>query len=149
MQTKALAAAALLLALSQPACGSRVYLSAPQATLSSTLQVRTFDAYAKGDRIFVKMIVTNVSPQPIVLDRDGFALKLPSGEILPRSSGSTTQHKPYPLAPGEGRDVFVDFHAGHELASIPGAMLVVGGIAIGPDPTPRVVGEIPFTAENR
>jgi hypothetical protein len=149
MRAKLLSAAALLVALSQPACGSRVYLSAPQATLSNTLQVRPFDAYARGDRIFVKMIVTNISPQPIVLDRDGFALRLPNGEVIPRGSGTTTQHKPYPLAPGQGRDVFVDFHAMHELESIPGAMLVVGGIAIGPDPTPRVVGEIPFTPENR
>jgi hypothetical protein len=149
MRTKVLAAAALLLALTQPACGSRVYLEAPQATLANTLLVRTFDAYAKGDRVWVKMVVTNVSPQPIVLDRDGFALKLPSGEILPRASGTTTQHTPYPLAPGQGRDVFVDFHAGHEMESIPGAMLVVGGIMIGGDPTPRVVGEIPLRPEPR
>jgi hypothetical protein len=145
MRSKILASAALLFALAQPACGSRVYLAAPPATLSGTLQVRTFDAYAKGDRIFVKTVVTNVSPQPILLDRDLFALRLPNGELLPRASGATTQHKPYPIGPGEGRDVFVDFRAPHELESIPSAVLVVGGITVGGDPAPRVVGEIALT----
>ncbi len=127
------------------ACGSRVALYAPQATLAGALQVRTFDAYAHGDRIFVKTVFTNVSGQPVMVDRDGFSLKLSTGEVLPRSSGMTTQHAPYPIAPGASHEVFVDFRAPHELETIPSAVLVVGGVSLGADPAPRVVGEIPFT----
>jgi hypothetical protein len=145
MSSKILGTASLLVALAQSACGSRVPLAAPQATLAGVVQVRTFDAYARGDRIYVKTVIVNVSPQPIIIDRDGFALRLPGGEVLPRSSGTTTQHKPYPLAPGQGRDVFVDFHASHDLESTPSALLVVGGITVGNDPTPRVMGEIPLS----
>jgi hypothetical protein len=133
------------LALACAACSSRVPLYAPVATLANTLQVRTFDAYARKDRIFVKTVITNVSAQPVVIDRDGFALRLPDGEVLPRGSGTTTQHTPYPLAPGAGRDVFVDFHAAHELDHIGGATIIVGGISIGADPKPQVVGEIPLS----
>jgi hypothetical protein len=133
------------LAIACAACSSRVPLYAPVATLGNTLQVRTFDAYARGDRVFVKTIVTNVSGQPVVIDRDGFSLRLPDGETLPRGSGTTTQHKPYPVAPGAGREVFVDFRAAHELEHIGGATVIVGGISIGADPRPQVVGEIPLS----
>jgi predicted small lipoprotein YifL len=146
MKPRLVAPAALIaVALAAAACGARVPLYAPQAVLASAVQVRTFDAYAVGDRIYARTIVVNLSPQPIIVDRDGFALKLPSGEELPRSSGTTTQHRPYPLAPGQGREVFVDFHATHGLEATPSALLVVGGITFGADPVPRVVGEIPLS----
>jgi predicted small lipoprotein YifL len=145
MKTKILGPVLLFAALLLPACGSRVPLYAPQATLASVVQVRTFEAFAHGDRIFVKTVITNISGQPIVIDRDGFALKLPGGEVLPRSSGTTTQHKPYMLAPGEPHEVFVDFRAAHDLDRVPSALLVVGGITVGAEPMPRVVGEIPLS----
>lgn len=136
----ALLAFALLLA----AC-VRASFFAPPATLAGTLQVRTFEAFARDDRFYVKTVITNVGPQPVIIDRDGFALRLPNGQVLPRSSGTTTQHKPYALAPGQSHEVFVDFRAGYAIDNIPGATLVVGGITIGGDPTPRVVGEIPLS----
>jgi hypothetical protein len=144
MRAKILGSALFLAALAQPACASRLPLVAPEARLGNVVQVRTFDAFVKGDRVYVKLIVLNVSGQPLIVDRDGFALRLPTGEVLQRSSGVTTQHTPYPLAPGAGRDVFVDFRAPHELESMPSYVLVVGGVSVGADPAPRVVGEIPL-----
>jgi hypothetical protein len=140
MKTKILGAALLLLA----AC-ARVPFFAPEATLANVVQVRTFDAFARDERLYVRTVITNVSSAPIVIDRDGFALKLPSGEVLPRSSGTTTQHRPYPLPPGASHEVFVDFRSPYALDTIAGAVLVVGGITVGAEPTPRVLGEIPLS----
>jgi len=139
-------APAIALAIAAAACAPRASFVAPVAALGNTVQVRVFDAYARGDRFVVRSILTNVSAQPIVVDRDGFQLKLPSGEIVPRSAGLTDQHKPYPLMPGAGREVFLEFRAPNEfLEGLPSAMLVVGGITVGTEPAPHAVGEIPLT----
>ena len=140
------AIAVLVGALTAAACAPRAAFYAPVAALGNTVQVRVFDAYARGDHFVVKTIVTNISGQPMVVDRDGFQLKLPSGELVPRSAGVTDQHKPYPLMPGAGREVFLEFRAPNELLeALPSAMLVVGGITVGAEPAPHAVGEIPLT----
>src|SRR4029453_7630582 len=86
---------------------SRVPLHAPPAQLEGGGVGKIYDAYARDDRIFVKSMVTNGSQQAITIDRDGWALRLPDGTVLPRAVGRTTLHTPYVLQPGETREVFV------------------------------------------
>lgn len=140
---------AVALAAAAPAamgCGRDVPLYAPPAMLEGAVHVRVYKAYVKGDRIYVKSHVTNGGTAPIGIDRDGWALRLPSGEILPRSVGVTTRHNLYTLHPGERRDVFVDFRKEDvDLSYLTEASLIVGGIRYGTDPTPRVAGEIPLS----
>jgi hypothetical protein len=143
---RVLAPALVLLALAFASSGCvRVGLFAPPTTLGGVLQVRTFDAYARGDKVWVKTYVTNVSPQPIMVDRDGWSLKLPGNLVLPRASGTTTQHRPYMLPPGAGHEVFVDFQGPMDLDTLPQVTLVVGGVTVGNEPAPRVIGEIPLS----
>jgi hypothetical protein len=141
-----LALAIAALALTSAGCRRDVPLYAPPAALEGGLHVRIYKAYVTGDRIYVKSHVTNGGSVPIGIDRDGWALRLPSGEILPRSHGITTRHNIYTVAPGERRDVFVDFHKDDaDLRYITEASLIVGGISYGTDPTPLVAGEIPLS----
>jgi hypothetical protein len=124
---------------------SRVPLHAPPAQLEGGLVVKVYDAYARDDRVFVKSMVTNGGPQAVTIDRDGWALRLPDGTVLPRAVGRTTLHSPYVLQPGETREVYVDFHQDDaELEALPSAMLIIGGISFGAE-MPRVVGEIPLS----
>ena len=139
-------AMAMALALPGTGCTRDVPLYAPPAALEGGLHVRIYKAYVKGDRIYVKSHVTNGGSVPIGIERDGWALRLPSGEILPRASGITTRHNIYTVNPGERRDVFVDFHKEDaDLSHITEASLIVGGISYGTDPTPHVAGEIPLS----
>jgi hypothetical protein len=123
----------------------KVQLHAPPAQLDGGIVVKVFNAYARDDRIFVKTMVTNGAPQAVQVDRDGWALRLPTGEILPRAAGRTTRHTPYVLQPGETREVYVDFQRDDaNFESLEQAMLIVGGISFGIE-QPRVVGEIPLS----
>lgn len=136
--------AVMLLAL-VAGCSKRVALYGAATTLPSGVHVRVHEAYVSGDRIFVKMWMMNTTAQSMTIDRDGMSLKLPGGQVLGRSVGMTTQHRPYVVAPGQGHDVFVDFRSEAGFEGLSGANVVLGGISFGQDPTPRVVGELPLS----
>jgi hypothetical protein len=124
---------------------SKIRFSGQAATLQSGTQVAFQDAWARDDIFKVKMWVTNMTQAFMLIDRNGFALRLPDGRVLPRAVGATTTHNLYNLPPGGGHEVFVDFRdPGHDMRTIQGASLIVGGISFSTDPRPRVVGEIPL-----
>lgn len=135
----------LVLAALVAGCSRRVMLYAAPATLPSGVHVRLQQAYIDDERLFVKMWVMNATQVPIRVDRDGMSLRLPTGEVLPRSSGVTTRHNVYDVAPGQGHDVFVDFRASRDLDDIAEATVILGGISFGADPMPRVAGELPLS----
>jgi hypothetical protein len=126
------------------ACGVRRRLYAQPAQLPGGVFVKINEAYVAGERLYVKTWMMNTTAAPMTIDRDGMALRLPDGRVLPRAEGTFTQHKPYNLAPGAGRDVHVDFKDAAEFEGVTSATLIVGGVFFGADPTPRVAGEVPL-----
>ncbi len=140
------ACAAALWAAGVVGCGpglpDKINFAGQNATLQSGTQVNFQEAWVKDDKFMVKMWVQNLSQAFMMVNRDGFALRLPDGRVLPRA-GSI--HNVYNLPPGGGHEVFVDFRdPGHDMRLNNGASLIVGGISFSTDPRPRVVGEIPL-----
>jgi hypothetical protein len=134
------------LALGVSGCGPRRDLIAEPQIVGNTIYVKVKEAYIMGGRVWVKTWMKNQTKQSIIIDRDGMQLRLDDGEVLERSSGSTTQHTPYQVAAGIGRDVHVDFQADpKKLQTIKKAWLVLGGIMIGDSVEPKVVGELELT----
>ena len=81
----------------------------------------------------------------MMVDRDGFALRLPDGRVAAPRDRHLHDAPPYNLPPGGGHEVFVDFRdRGQDMRNINAASLIVGGISFSTDPRPRVVGEIPL-----
>jgi hypothetical protein len=148
MLTKILARTAALVALAAApaACGSRVALYADPVKLGA-VQVRVVDAYTSGPRVTVKTVVTNTSPRPVLVDSEGFDLRV-GGKLLPHRSGMLTTHKPITVAPGQKHDVEVEFRADHDLGELSKAALVVGGISAPADAPAKVVGEIVLSASS-
>lgn len=125
-----------------PSLPDKINFAGQNATLQSGAQVNFQEAWVKDDKFMVKMWVQNLSQAFMMVNRDGFALRLPDGRVLPRA-GSI--HNVYTLPPGGGHEVFVDFRdPGHDMRLNNGASLIVGGISFSTDPRPRVVGEIPL-----
>lgn len=107
MKTIILLAMALLIVAS--GCGRKRPMYARPAQLAGQVNVDPYRVYVRGPRIYVETNVSNHGMQPIVVSRDAWALRLPSGEVLDRSTGVTSTHTPYTIQPGETRRVFVDF----------------------------------------
>jgi hypothetical protein len=140
-------AAALTLALSACRAGlpGKIAFAGQSALLQSGAQVNFQEAWVAENIFKVRLFVQNLSQAVMIIDRDGFQLRLPDGRVLGRASGMTTLHTPYSLPPGSGHEVFVDFRdPGNDMRLYSGAALVVGGISFSTDPRPRVVGEIPL-----
>lgn len=123
----------------------RIGFAGQTAQLQSGAQVNFQDAYVEDDIFKVKLYVQNLSQAYMMIDRNGFALRLADGRILRRAIGTFTTHHLYTLAPGGGHEVFVDFRdPGRDMRHVQAASLIVGGIAFSDDPRQRVVGEIPL-----
>jgi hypothetical protein len=134
---------ALLGALLPLACTRDVPLYAP-ATAVGGIFVRVREAEIDDDRVRVKMTFQNATNETLHVDRDGMALRLPDGRVLPRDGG---RHDVYTLAPGESHAVHVDFRGPDDLRHLTGAAVIVGGIRFGADPYPRAVGEVPLSRD--
>ena len=135
--------------LSSVGCGVRVPLAAPEQVVGNAIFVRVKEAYVSGDRIYVKTWMKNQTDQVITIDRDGMQLKLEGGAVLDRSSGKTTQHTPYSVGPGVGRDVHVDFRGDADtLATMNKCWLVLGGIMVGKETAGKSVGEVELTVSD-
>ena len=141
-----LSTSAVMLLAASFGCGpSQINYAGQNAQLASGVQVVFQEAFAKDDIFVVHMAVTNLSQAFLIVDRDGFALRLPDGRVLPRAIGTFTQHTPYTIPPGGVHQVNVDFRdAPRDMRQITGASLIVGGISFSTDPRPRVVGEVPL-----
>jgi hypothetical protein len=122
-------------------------LYASTVIVGDSVLVRVKHAYVKGDRVVVKTYMENRTEKPVTIDRDALVLRLNDGSVIPRASGRTTQHKPYVLAPREGRDVHVDFRLGGRNAYIDEAALVIDGVAIG-DEEPQELGEVALSSRH-
>lgn len=61
------------------------------------------------DRLYVKMTLINTTRDTLIVERDAVMLKLPDGRAVRRSTGITSLHKPYTVAPGATQSVHVDF----------------------------------------
>ncbi len=122
-------------------------LYASTVVVGETVLVRVKHAYVKGDKVVVKTFMQNKTDKPVTIDRDAIALKLSDGSVIPRASGRTTRHEPYVLAPGEGRDVHVDFRLDGRQASVDHADLVIDGVSVGDD-MPRLLGEVALASRH-
>jgi len=65
--------------------------------------------FRQKNRIFVRVTFTNLTSNMLVVDRDAVTLQLYTGQVLRRSSGSTTRHEPYVIAAHASHPVWVDF----------------------------------------
>jgi hypothetical protein len=102
-------------------CSSRTHWHA-QPVAAQGLAIRPFQVYGKGALLFVRTLVTNQGPAPVVVDRDTLSLTLPNGQVVGRSQGTFTQHTPYTILPRATRPVYVDFRAeGFDWHSFPEA----------------------------
>lgn len=137
-----------LLALAAPGCSrlpDRIGFAGQSAMLASGTQVMFQDAFVEDDIFKVKMYIQNTSQSFMMIDRNGFALRLQDGSVLRRAIGVFTTHHYYTLPPGGGHEVFVDFREpGKDMRNIQAASLIVGGVWFSDDPRQRVVGEIPL-----
>jgi len=136
------------LALSLTACGpdlpNKVAFVAQSAQLQSGCQVNFQDAWARSGEVKVKLWVANMSQAFMMVNRDGFAMRLSDGRVV-RRMGAV--HNIYTLPPGGGHEVFVEFRdPGFDMRTNQGMSLIVGGISYSTDPRERVVGEIPLVA---
>lgn len=140
-----LSTSAIMLLAASFGCGpSQINYAGQNAQLQSGVQVVFQEAFARDDIFVVHMAVTNLSQAFLIVNRDGFALRLPDGRVLPRAIGTFTQHTPYTIPPGGAHQVNVDFRDSGDMRRITGASLIVGGISFSTDPRPRVVGEVPL-----
>jgi hypothetical protein len=128
-----------------PSIPDKIGFAGQNATLQSGTQVNFQDAWVTEDIFKVKLWVGNMSQAFMMVDRNGFALRLPDGRVLPRAHGTFTTDNIYNIPPGGGHEVFVDFRdRGRDMRLNNAASLIVGGISFSTDPRPRVVGEIPL-----
>lgn len=140
------AVAVITLAVTLGACGPvlprRIALIGNNATLQSGCAVTIMDAWVRDREIMVKLWVNNLSQDMMMVNRDGFAIRLSDGRIIPRHGAV---HDTYRMMPGGGHEVFVKFiDPGMDLRLYKGYSLIVGGVSFATDPRERVVGEIPM-----
>src|SRR4051812_6191680 len=97
-----------LLSAAAVGCGGadRRFVAPHQAMLCGGVNVTFQRAEGDDESLLVKLHVTNLSDQPMMVNRDGFGLRLPSGQVLPRRGFNRT---PYRILPGQGHDVWVRF----------------------------------------
>ena len=128
-----------------PSLPDKIGFAGQNATLQSGTQVNFQDAWVTDEIFKVKLWVQNLSQAFMMVDRNGFALRLPDGRVLQRAHGTFTTDNIYTLPPGGGHEVFVDFRdKPRDMRLNNAASLIVGGISFSTDPRPRVVGEIPL-----
>jgi hypothetical protein len=105
------ALALLVLAAAFAGCvGSRQTWTA-QPVLAPGIAIQPVQAYRRGRLLFVQTMFVNQTGAPMVVDRDGAVLMMPSGAVLRRSVGTFTQHRPYMIPSGASQAVNVDFRA--------------------------------------
>src|SRR6476659_8506912 len=78
----------LALALAAAGCGpnlpNKVTFAGQSANLQSGCQVNFQDAWARAHEVKIKLWVANMSQAFMMVNRDGFALRLPDGRVIPR-----------------------------------------------------------------
>jgi hypothetical protein len=127
-----------------PSLPDKVAFAGQSATLQSGTQVNFQDAWCRAKKCDVRLWIANMTQAFMLVDRDGFALRLPDGRVVRRVGAI---HDVYNIPPGGGHQVNLGFEDRElDLRTAQGVSLVVGGVAFSTDPRPRVVGEIPLVA---
>ena len=80
-----------------------------EAVVTPEVRIAPQEVFLRKDRLFVKVIIVNLTKEPLIVSRDLVTLQIGSGRTLSRSSGLTTQHQAYTLNPGASHDVNIDF----------------------------------------
>src|SRR6185437_16178443 len=73
------------------------------------VQVEPTQAWVGGHKLWVRVMVTNTSPDQIRVVRDGMTCTLPDGHKIPRAAGSSTNHAAYFIPSGGSHAVFIEF----------------------------------------
>ena len=134
-----------LLAGCGPDLPNKVAYVGQSAQLQSGCQVNFQDAWARAGEVKVKLWVANMSQAFMMVNRDGFALRLADGRVV-RRVGAV--HNIYTLPPGGGHEVELAFRdPGFDMRTNQGVSLIVGGVSYSTDPRERVVGEVPLVAQ--
>ncbi len=97
-----------LLAVLTGCLGAKQSWSA-QPVATAEVRISPQEVYRRKDRLFVRVTFTNLTGENMTVDRDGISLQLEGGPLLGRSSGMTTLHKPYNVAPNQAHSIYVDF----------------------------------------
>jgi hypothetical protein len=116
-------ASSLLLSLA--ACpGEKIVLHA-QPLASADVQVSPLELYVDGEKLWVRVLVTNTSQGTITVQRDAMTAHLPNGTVIPRAMGTFgSVHTPYVLPPGGVHPVYVEFAAqGFDWKDVPTAQI--------------------------
>ena len=124
-----------LLPLAASGCGGRDirFAAPPQALLCGGVSVTFQRAEADNHSLLAKFYVTNYSDQVMIVNRDGFGLRLPTGQVLSRRGYNQV---PYRIAPGQGHNVWVKFEErGFAANRVVAASVIVGGISYANDLT--------------
>lgn len=133
-----------VVSLALAACRKKNYY-APTAELEHGLHVRITHAYVRRDKFVVKAYMTNGGAQPLRVNRDMWALRLPNGKVL---TADPSRNSTYEIAPGHGREIDTYFEAhDDEFDALANASVIIGGVMVGADPNPYVVGEVPLSKQ--
>lgn len=136
----------LVVAFFAMGCRQKIPLQATATELQGKIHVSLRDAHAKNERIHVVATVTNWGDKPIYIDRNMWALRLPSGETLARVQASTQKQAIFQVDVGKSRDLTVSFHKrGYDVSSFVSADLVIGGVKDHPMMPGRTIGEVHIT----
>jgi hypothetical protein len=139
-QVLGLAAVSLVLT----ACRKKSYY-APTAELEYGVHVRIGQVYLRRKKLVVTAYVTNGGNQPMRIDRGQWAVRLPSGAVV---QANASRSSVFDIPPGRSREIEAHFEAQHgEFDRLVHASVIVGGVMVGSDPTPYVVGEVPISQE--
>lgn len=76
---------------------------------NAMLRITPGEIRVRGDRLFVKTTLINTSDKTLVVERDAIRIKLADGRTFRRSTGVTSTHKPYTVAPNATQSVWFDF----------------------------------------
>ncbi|MCL2723868.1 MAG: hypothetical protein FWD69_05465 [Polyangiaceae bacterium] len=91
--------------------GSKQAWTPGEPVVTSDVCIVLQHVFRRKNRLFVRMVMMNLTSSALTVHRDALTLRLNTGRTLQRSSGMTTTHKPYDLAPGASREVWVDFRS--------------------------------------
>lgn len=76
------------------------------------------------NKLWVRVVVTNGTQMPIMINRDQIVARLPNGMVLQRAQGTYTQHFPYTVLPGGVQPVYVEFFSqGFDWHTVPNAQV--------------------------
>lgn len=87
---------------------TKSYLHAETAQAEQVV-VQPLQVWIGGHKLWVRVNVANEGSEEILVDRDRVVARLPSGQTVGRSVGSTSLHGAYVIPPHASHLVYVEF----------------------------------------